>query len=56
MLARIAWLAGTAPQRVLMVAGVLAVLLAVFGLPMADKLSPSGFADPAAESSRASGC
>lgn len=37
----------------LIAAGVLAVLLAVFGVPVADKLSPSGFADPTAESSRA---
>ena len=53
MLARIARLAVTAPRQVLLVAGLLAVLLGVFGVPVADKLSPSGFQDPTAESSRA---
>ncbi len=53
MLAGIARLAVTSPRRVLVAAGVLAVLLALFGVPVADKLSPSGFQDPTAESSRA---
>jgi RND superfamily putative drug exporter len=53
VLERIARLAIAAPQKVLMVAGVLAVLLGIFGVPVADKLSPSGFQDPTAESSRA---
>ncbi len=53
MLERIARLAVAAPGKVLAVAGVLAVLLGIFGVPVADKLSPSGFQDPTAESSRA---
>jgi RND superfamily putative drug exporter len=53
LLARIARLAVTAPRQVLLVAGLLAVLLGVFGVPVADKLSPSGFQDPTSESSRA---
>ena len=53
MLERIARLAIAAPGKVLMVAGLLAVLLGIFGVPVADKLSPSGFQDPTAESSRA---
>ena len=53
MLERIARLAIAAPRKVLMVAGLLAVLLGIFGVPVADKLSPSGFQDPTAESSRA---
>lgn len=53
MLERIARLAIAAPGKVLMVAGVLAALLGIFGVPVADKLSPSGFQDPTAESSRA---
>lgn len=53
MLERIARLAIAAPGKVLLVAGVLAVLLGIFGVPVADKLSPSGFQDPTAESSRA---
>jgi RND superfamily putative drug exporter len=53
VLERIARLAIAAPGKVLMVAGLLAVLLGIFGVPVADKLSPSGFQDPTAESSRA---
>ncbi len=53
MLQRIARLAVTAPRRVVLAAALLAVLIGGFGIPVADKLSPSGFADPTAESSRA---
>ena len=53
MLRSIAGLATAAPRRILVIAGLLAVLLGVFGVPVADKLSPSGFQDPTAESSRA---
>ncbi|MCB0922989.1 MAG: MMPL family transporter [Mycobacterium sp.] len=53
MLERIARLAVAAPGKVLMVAAALAVLLGIFGVPVADRLSPSGFQDPTAESSRA---
>lgn len=52
MLKRIARLAIAAPGKVLMVAGLLAVLLGIFGVPVADALSSSG-QDPTAESSRA---
>ncbi len=53
MLERIARLAVAAPRRVIIVAAVLAALIGAFGVPVADKLSPSGFQDPTAESSRA---
>lgn len=53
MLERIARLAVAAPRRVIIAAALLAVLMGVFGVPVADKLSPSGFQDPTAESSRA---
>lgn len=53
MLHRIARLAVTSPRRVVVVAALLTVLIGVFGIPVADKLSPSGFQDPTAESSRA---
>ena len=52
MLERIARLAVASPRRVVIVAALLAVLIGVFGIPVADKLSPSGFQDPTAESSR----
>lgn len=53
MLERIARLAVAAPRRVIIAAALLAVLIGAFGVPVADKLSPSGFQDPTAESSRA---
>ncbi len=53
MLHRIARLAVESPRRVVVVAALLAILIGVFGIPVADKLSPSGFQDPTAESSRA---
>lgn len=53
MLNRIARLAIESPRRVLIAAALLAVLIGAFGVPVADKLSPSGFQDPTAESSRA---
>lgn len=52
MLERIARLAVSAPRKVLIAAALLAVLIGAFGVPVADKLSPSGFQDPTAESSR----
>jgi len=52
VLERISRLALAAPRKVLMVAGLLALALGIFGIPVADKLSPSGFQDPNAESSR----
>jgi RND superfamily putative drug exporter len=54
VLERIARFAVEAPRRVIIAAALLAVLIGAFGVPVADKLSPSGFQDPTAESSRAS--
>ncbi|MEW5812448.1 MAG: MMPL family transporter [Actinomycetota bacterium] len=54
MLTRIASLALAAPRRIVTAAAVLTVLLALAGVPVATKLSPSGFADPGSESARAS--
>ncbi len=42
-----------APRRVLAIALLLMVVIGAFGVTVADKLSPSGFQDPTAESSRA---
>ncbi|PEG37315.1 hypothetical protein CQY20_16125 [Mycolicibacterium agri] len=42
-----------APGRILLVAATLTLALAIFGVPVAKSLSPSGFQDPAAPSSRA---
>jgi RND superfamily putative drug exporter len=53
VLHRIARLAVESPRRVVVVAALLAILIGAFGIPVADKLSPSGFQDPTAESSRA---
>jgi len=53
MLQRIARMAIAAPRRVIVVAILLIVAIGAFGIPVAQKLSPSGFQDPTAESSRA---
>jgi RND superfamily putative drug exporter len=53
VLERIARMAVAAPRRIIVAAALLAVLIGAFGIPVADKLSPSGFQDPTAESSRA---
>jgi len=53
VLSRIARMAVDSPRRVVIAAALLAVLIGAFGVPVADKLSPSGFQDPTAESSRA---
>ncbi|MFM9036022.1 MAG: MMPL family transporter [Mycobacterium sp.] len=53
MLDRIARLAVSVPRRVIVAAALLAAIVGVFGVPVADKLSPSGFQDPTSESSRA---
>ena len=55
MLARIAHIAIAAPRRVLIIAALLAAIIGVFGVPVAQHLSPSGFQDPTSESSRAAG-
>ncbi len=53
MLTRLARLVIFAPKRVLAVATLLTAVMAVFGIPVAEKLSPSGFQDPHSQSSRA---
>ncbi|MEO3761601.1 MMPL family transporter [Mycobacterium sp. B14F4] len=53
MLHRIARLALRAPRTVIAVAALLTIVLGVFGVPVANKLSPSGFSDPGSNSSRA---
>jgi len=53
MLYRIARLAISVPRRVIIVAALLMVAIGAFGIPVAQHLSPSGFQDPSAESSRA---
>lgn len=52
MLSRIAQLAIAAPRRVITVAFLLMIAIGIFGVPVAQHLSPSGFQDPTAESSR----
>ncbi|MGJ6126549.1 MMPL family transporter [Mycolicibacterium sp. Y3] len=42
-----------APRRILITAALMAVAAAVFGVPVAQKLTAGGFSDPGAESSRA---
>ena len=53
MLARLANLAIAAPRRIIIVAMFAAVAAAVFGVPVAGKLSAGGFGDPSSESSQA---
>jgi RND superfamily putative drug exporter len=55
MLQRIARLAIVAPRRILLIAGLVMVAAAVFGLPVAKSLSAGGFQDPESESSHAIG-
>ena len=54
MLNQIARMAITSPRRVIVVAALLTLALAIFGVPVADSLSASGFQDPTSESARAS--
>jgi RND superfamily putative drug exporter len=44
----------TCPRRVIVVAALLTLALAIFGVPVANSLSASGFQDPTSESARAS--
>jgi uncharacterized membrane protein YdfJ with MMPL/SSD domain len=53
MLQRIARLAIVAPRRILLIAGLVMVAAAIFGLPVAKSLSAGGFQDPDSESSHA---
>jgi putative drug exporter of the RND superfamily len=55
MLQRIARLAIAAPRRIIGVAVLAFIAAAVFGIPVADSLSPGGFQDPNSESARAIG-
>lgn len=52
MLHSVARFAIAAPRRVIGVAVLLMVAIGVFGIPVAQHLSPSGFQDPTSESSR----
>jgi putative drug exporter of the RND superfamily len=54
LLNQIARMAITSPRRVIVVAALLALALAIFGVPVANSLSASGFQDPTSESARAS--
>ena len=47
-------LAIAAPRKILVVSALVTLALAILGVPVAKSLSPSGFQDPTAESSRAS--
>ncbi|WP_082966547.1 MMPL family transporter [Mycolicibacter sinensis] len=53
MLHRMALLALAAPRRVLALAFLVMIAAAVFGIPVADKLSAGGFQDPNSESAQA---
>lgn len=53
MLQRIAQLAIAAPRRIIGVAVLLFTVAAVFGIPVAERLSPGGFQDPSSESAQA---
>ncbi|CCK63277.1 MMPL family transporter [Mycobacterium canetti] len=53
MLQRIARLAIAAPRRIIGFAVLVFIAAAVFGVPVADSLSPGGFQDPRSESARA---
>ncbi len=53
MLQRIALLAIAAPRRIVGIAVLVFIAAAVFGIPVANSLSPGGFQDPKSESARA---
>jgi len=53
LLRRIARLAIAAPRRVIAVAAFALVAIGIFGIPVANSLSASGFQDPTSESARA---
>jgi RND superfamily putative drug exporter len=54
LLNQLARMAITSPRRVIVVAALLTLALAIFGVPVANSLSASGFQDPTSESARAS--
>ncbi len=53
MLQGIARLAIAAPRRIIAIGVLIFIAAAVFGIPVADSLSPGGFQDPNSESARA---
>ncbi len=53
MLQRIARLAVAAPRRMLVLAALVAVAAAIFGVPVAKSLCACGFEDPSSESAMA---
>ncbi len=53
MLRRVARLAIAAPRRILVIAALVMVAAAIFGIPVAKSLSAGGFQDPASESAQA---
>ena len=53
MLQRIALLAIAAPRRIVAAAVLVTLAAGIFGLPVANSLSSSGFQDPNSESARA---
>jgi RND superfamily putative drug exporter len=53
LLFRIALLAIAAPRRIISIALLVTVAAAIFGVPVANRLSASGFGDPNSESARA---
>ena len=53
LLNQIARMAITSPRRVIVVAALLTLALAIFGIPVANSLSASGFQDPTSQSARA---
>jgi len=53
LLHRTALLAIAAPRRTIAIAGLIMLAAGIFGIPVAQSLSASGFADPASESARA---
>jgi putative drug exporter of the RND superfamily len=55
MLQRIARLAIRAPRRIIAIGVLVFIAAAVFGVPVAERLSPGGFQDPTSESARAIG-
>jgi putative drug exporter of the RND superfamily len=55
MLQRIARLAIAAPRRIVGAAVLVFIAAAIFGIPVANSLSPGGFQDPHSESARAIG-
>jgi RND superfamily putative drug exporter len=54
LLNQTARLAITSPRRVIVAAALLTLALAIFGVPVANRLSAGGFEDPTSESARAS--